>query len=93
LKQPVRKRTGCSHFPKPVFLHVIREVYLIVTLYSTTGMSTIARDLGHVLAFGVSAVIAAIFRISAHCATAHFVSTFTFICHVKVSFVVICRAR
>ena len=61
---------------------------------STAGVPTVARDIGHVLPFSVTAVIAAIFRIAANGASTHFVSAFSFICHFSfLLLLIICLAR
>ena len=67
---------------RPVFLHRFREVYLIAMLDAAARMAAIARDLGHVLALSVSAVIAAKFGITANATTAHLVPAFPFVRHI-----------
>jgi hypothetical protein len=44
-------------------------------------MTTIARDLGHILTDGIPAMITAILRIASDRTNAHFMFTFSFICH------------
>ena len=81
-EQPRPNGRGCSCFPRPVFLHVFREVYIVVMLHSAARMTTIARYLGHILALSIAAVVAAIFGIPTYAATAHFVSAFPFVRHI-----------
>ena len=80
---------GPITFSRPVFLHVFREVYIVVTLDATPGMAAIASDLGHILIGSVAAVVAAIFRVTTDAASAHFVSAFPFVRHIEYLLVLI----
>ena len=44
-------------------------------------MATVARDLDYILIHRVSAVVAAIFRVTRHCAGARVVFTLVIVCH------------
>jgi hypothetical protein len=69
-----------------IFITKFREAVRIrsgpLLLLSAAGMSTVARDLDHILIIGVSAMIAAIFVVSAYrTATAVVTTSVIDVCH------------
>jgi len=74
-----------------IFITKFREAVRIrsgpLLRLSAAGMSTVARDLDHILIIGVSAMIAAIFTVLGHgtATAAVCTSSIVFICHSIVS--------
>lgn len=78
-----------ASFLDAYFLRVSREVYIVAMLQPATRMAAIARDLGHILAFGVTAMVAAKLGIAANTASTRHVPAFSFFRHIRYLLVLI----